>query len=259
MMIRTRLFSSPLLWLNKRRSLLHSSNNPLRRQLSLTTSDEADNDDEFLKYIQNSYVVHRRGDAGHGSREYLLCPPNKSIEESQKENLIAGAILANRNILFGARSFITSNNNVYTIQQICSPLVTVAKEDASKDGEQPQAIASLVGLSTWVQSCLDGSIESVELTKLQKDKDPKVYEAVQAIATGIPRPGHSVVGIGTYRDGEEGWKAIAKEFVERGLSDEANLYLCEGADLVGIDHLADRNPEYLQSAGGAMARMFFTT
>ena len=69
--------------------------------------------------------------------------------------------------------------------------------------------------------------------------------------------GHSVVGVGTYRDGEEGWKKVATEFVERNLSEEANLYKERGARMVGIEHLADQNPAYLTSAGGAMVRLLF--
>jgi len=30
-----------------------------------------------------------------------------------------------------------------------------------------------------------------------------------------------------------------------------------GAELIGIEHLAETSPEYLKSAGGAMARFFF--
>jgi hypothetical protein len=205
-----------------------------------------------LDHILRTYVVHRRGDSGHGSREYMLCPADKTIEECKADNLTAAALLAHRNIIFGARSF----HDEYPLEQICLPLVETAVKDACKDGEQAQAIASLSGLSSWVSSCLEGSMESDELNKL-KETDRVGFEAVESIATGIPRKGHSVVGIGTYRDAENGWKAVGREYVERNLSDEANLYQRRGAKVVAIEHLADKNPEYLQTAGGAMARMFF--
>ena len=216
------------------------------------------NDDDgmlLLNEIHKTYIVHRRGDTGYGSREYLLCPPNiTSIEEANEQNLIVAKLLAHRNMIFGARSL----HDKYTLEQICVPLVDQALEDAGKDGEQPQAIASLRGLSNWVRDCLDGTNNAEEEESwILKNLQSKDYEAVQAIATGIPRKGHSVVGIGTYRDGEIGWKALAEEFVNKKLCDEANLYHNHGAKLVGIDHLADKNPDYLQSAGGAMARMFF--
>ena len=87
--------------------------------------------------------------------------------------------------------------------------------------------------------------------------DPAGLEAVRAIVTGIPREGHSVVGQGTYRDAEQAWKAFASEYVELGLASEASLYKEHGGKLVSIEHMADQNPVYLKSAGGAMARMFF--
>ena len=98
--------------------------------------------------------------------------------------------------------------------------------------------------------------KSEELDRLQRE-DSLSFEAVQAIATGIPRKGHSVVGIGTYRDGELGWKALSREFIERKLSEEVNLYANRGGRVVEIEHMADQNPRYLKSAGGAMARLFF--
>jgi hypothetical protein len=218
-----------------------------------------------LDYIQKYYVVHRRGDPGHGSREYLLLPPDATAEDLVDPSLkqAAGALLAHRNVLFGARSFCDD----YSLSQVCLPLVEVAMKDAGENGEQPQAIASLAGLSEWVQRCLDdetasdatssSSSSSHELFRLQTSDDPTAYEAVRSIATGIPRQGHSVVGIGTYRDGEEGWKALAREFVELELCEEANLYQQQGGKLVAIEHMADKNPDYLQTAGGAMARLFF--
>jgi hypothetical protein len=218
-----------------------------------------------LDYIQKYYVVHRRGDAGHGSREYLLLPPDVTPEDVADPTLKkpAGGLLAHRNILFGARSF---HSEHYSLSQVCLPLMEVAMKDAGENGEQTQAIASLAGLSEWVRSCLDdennisdttSSNSSHELARLQTSDDPTAYEAVRAIATGIPRPGHSVVGMGTYRDGEEGWKALAREFVELELCEEANLYQQRGGKIVAIEHMADKNPDYLQSAGGAMARLFF--
>jgi hypothetical protein len=204
-----------------------------------------------LDYVQKQYVIQRRGDPGYLSREYLLLPPNKTVEDSNSdESLKVAALLAHRNIVFGARSF-----HDYSLKDVCRPLLEIAVQDSGEKGEQPQAIASLVGLSDWVKTCLETN-ESDELAEL-KSNDLLAFEAVQAIATGIPREGHSVVGIGTYRDAEEGWKKVATEFIERELSEEANLYKQSGGRLVGIEHMADKSPEYLASAGGAMARLFF--
>lgn len=179
---------------------------------------------------------------------------------------VVAALLAHRNVLFGARAFLG-----HDVERVGPALVREAIRDAGEYGEQPQAMAGLGGLSGWVEACLrradgaeaasasaaaGGNNASNVLERL-KETDAVAWEAVRAIATGIPRPGHSVVGAGTFRDGEEAWKALAREYVELGLAPEANLYLREGGRLVSIEHLADRNPDYLDSAGGAMARLFF--
>lgn len=234
-----------------------------------------------LEYVRKHYEVRRRGQEGYGTREYLLVPPDVNIndlnalssrtgQERQDDDStppppVAAALLAHRNILFGARAFFG-----YDIEQVCQLLVQIALQDAGEKGEQPQAMAALNGLSSWVETCLTNDEYDSSRTKEDtaanatsnvlvqlKQTDMVAWEAVRAIATGIPRPGHSVVGAGTFRDGEAAWKALAREYVELGLAPEANLYQKEGGRLVAIEHLADRNPDYLDSAGGAMARLFF--
>lgn len=219
-----------------------------RRNLSSSTSSLPD-----LDYIQKHYVVHSEN-VENGSKEYLLLPPHKTIEESKVDSSVkVASLFRHRSILFAARSF----HDGYSINDVCLPLVDVALKEAGENGDQPQAIASLHGLSQWVSTCLeDGDQSSEQLDKLRRD-DPLSFEAVQAIATGVPRKGHSVVGVGTYRDGEVGWKALAKEYAEKHFSEEVNLYEKRGGRIVEIEHMADQNPGYLQSAGGAMARLFF--
>jgi hypothetical protein len=112
-------------------------------------------------------------------------------------------------------------------------------------------MASLAGLSRFVRSCFDQD------ETILKEMDVVALEACKAMATGIPRPGHSVVGIGTYRDGQLGWEIFAREFVKRNLAQEANLYKSKGAEVVGIEHLADKSEAYMKTAGGAMCRLFF--
>jgi hypothetical protein len=267
--------------------------------------------DDDVEYILRHYRIRRRGQKGHGSREYLLVPPDVDVDDpallvfppkqetttattttgmiggsspsstaaspSPQLPVVVAALLAHRNILFGARAFLG-----YDLQQVCPPLVRWAIQEAGENGEQPQAVASLKGLSGWVESCLHlrgGEAKAVEGDETSSDTcedhhdhpanttsqvllrlertDPVAFEAVRAIATGIPGPGRSVVGAGTFRNGEEAWKALAREYVELGLAPEVSLYQSEGGRLVAIEHLADRSPNYLESAGGAMARLFF--
>ncbi|KAL7445640.1 hypothetical protein ACHAXH_009553, partial [Discostella pseudostelligera] len=91
-----------------------------------------------------------------------------------------------------------------------------------------------------------------------------VLEAVRAIATGHPRPGHTVIGAGTYKDGRRGWVALAREYsqlainpdalaldasyVKRKGLEEVALYKSRDGEVTAIEHLAHTQPEYLREA-----------
>ena len=199
------------------------------------------------RYLSSaSGVVHVRGDVPYGSREYVLLPPHLPLAEATRSDEIA-RLRAHRNIMFGAQAADEE------LEITCRPLLEAALDDCSLQGEQVQALSTLHGLSAWVADCCHQKQSSQVLSKL----DPVVREAVQAIATGLPRPGHSVVGQGTFRDGAAGWQALAEEFITLQLSPECRLYQAHGAQLLTVEHLADRQPAYLASAGGAMARFVF--
>jgi len=103
----------------------------------------------------------------------------------------------------------------------------------------------------------------------------QMIEAIRAISTGIPRPGHSVVGAGSYRDGMKGWVALSREYTQLATTtnsdavtldssyvgrvglEELALYKSRNGEVTKIEHLAHTTPEYLKEAGGAMARLFF--
>lgn len=200
--------------------------------------------------------VHRLGDdSSYGSREYVLVPEGVSADLIQKDpKLKLASIHAHRNIIFGAK---VMNQNLGPAVEVCSSLLDAALQDASAQGEQPQAMATLHGLCDWVVQGLEKEQEIQTLSTLRQAQDQVAFEAVQAIATGTPRQGHSVVGAGTYRDGQFGWEELAREFLDRGLGEEAALYQSKGGELVAIEHLADHSEAYLKSAGGCMARFFF--
>lgn len=166
------------------------------------------------------------------------------------------------------------------LAEVCAPLLKAALEDASVEGEQPQAMATLHGLCDWVTKCLEQddnssnegsdssstySSKALQEIKTEYDDNMLTYHAIRAMATGIPREGHSVVGQGTFRDGEKGWEALAQEFLEiphpdggnKMLAEEVDLYRSNGGTVVAIEHLADTKPDYLRSAGGTMVRLFF--
>lgn len=220
-------------------------------------------------------VVQKLGDFPYGSREYRLVvqdssPPKDSDDDSKSDSDVRvktlASLRAHRNTLFGAQLMMAGSKKKRSLTEVCAPLLDIALEEAGVEGEQPQAMATLHGLCDWVVKCLeeDDNNESngtgskaLRQIKTEYQDDLLAYHAIRAIATGIPREGHSVVGQGTFRDGERGWEALAKEFIELNLAEEVELYLSRGATVVEIEHLADTKPAYLSSAGGAMARLFF--
>lgn len=213
-------------------------------------------------------VIQKLGDFPYGSREYQLVLQRADTEatkegsESESNIQPLASLRAHRNIVFGAQ-FFGETAGIKTLDEVCLPLLDAALEDAADQGEQPQAIAALHGLCDYVTECLEeeeeeGISEALQKLKTEMDDDLLSYHAVKAIATGIPREGHSVVGQGTYRDGEAGWEALAQEFINKELAEEVELYRARSGTVVTIEHLADTNPQYLKSAGGAMVRLFFT-
>ena len=246
-------------------------------RLSSSSSTNNSNNEKHIRpdvaFILEHYKIHRREKDGSkgSSREYLLLPPDVYVPQVlQDPTLPAAALFAHRNILFGARSF-----HGYDMEDVCLPLVKAAIEEAEtiEHGQQPQAVANLKGLSDWVAEFFenDNIIGSQTLARLQQQQkgdgddddgnaagDLVSLEAVRAIATGIPRPGHSVVGQGTFRDGQKAWEDLAKEYTRLGLSEETNLYEKHGGNVVAIEHMADQSPENMKSAGGAIARLFFS-
>ena len=279
-------------------------------------------------------MIHRElleGNKAYGVRRYLLLPRNEFDEYSLKENQkdVIASVNANQNIIFGLRlhsqtttSTSSSSSGVLTnYLNACGPLVDVAKEDASMNAQQPQALCTLNGLCDWVKECLDengkgstvldvlmhevesdsSSPQAIEeeedehnlneeedddstvavekhMSKQRIQNRSKSYtvqnetqrqlklEAITAIATSTPRPGHSVLGAGTYRDGREPWIHLAWEYTKlcspwdkscRTGLEELMVYKSRDGEVGAIEHLAHKEESYLKSAGGAMARVFF--
>lgn len=196
-------------------------------------------------------TVHRiqEDNNPYGKRQYILIPDGTDLNLALKvDKLHLARISADRNFIYGAK---VVQRTLGTTRTVCNRLLDAAMEDAASKGDTPIALASLEGLSRWVIKGIEGKETIPALTSM----DERTFLAVQAIATQIPREGHSVVGQGTYRDGELGWSALAKEYLTLGFSEEATLYLNHGFHLSGIDTLADTSREGILDAGGAMARL----
>jgi len=152
----------------------------------------------FSSTLLPDTVVEVRGDVPYGSREYLLLPPNTTMEDvAEDADLVLASLRAHRNILFGAKIINADVKSKYSMVDVCPALVQAAIQDASIHGEQPQALATLHGLCAYVEEELQNA-NNEDANSLWKDISDMEIEAVRAIATGVPRPGHSVVGVGTF-------------------------------------------------------------
>lgn len=235
---------------------------------------------------KSKLLIHTQGER-YGSREYMLLPSTIPVDDLDANDPEVSALIrkyriaslrANRNVLFGATCFASiggsgggedSKSSSENLVKACTPLVNTALNDAGSNGEQPQALASLDGLCAWVECCLANNgkgskeLESIVNQMDGGSEDAKVlFEACKAIATGKPRPGHRVLGAGTYRDGHSLWEKLAQEYAEGGggpdmMASEVELYRANGMEIVAVEHLADTSAEYLKSAGGAMVRLFY--
>ena len=201
--------------------------------------------------LLSNAIIHRIGDDAYGKRSYVLIPHGTDLDLALKvDKLQLARIFADRNYIYGAK---VVQRTLGSQTKVCKSLLELALEDSKSQGESPIALASLDGLSKWVTNSAEGAAHMKQLENM----DQTVYEACKAIATGVPRPGHSVVGQGTYRDGETGWTDLASNYVKFKQSEEALLYGDNGGKFVDIDHLADTSRENMMGAGGAIARFTF--
>ena len=265
----------------------------------------------------------KEGNNAYGVRRYLLLPRNEFEDYnvgSSSQDIIA-SINANQNMMFGLQLHQRSTTFEDGIDNIdfteflntCGPLLDIAKEDASVNGQQPQVLCALNGLCAWVRGCLDNngdgskvldvlmhgaqsdsSMHEIPVSKTDerpnksisdtprsrqriqnkskaytvKDESTRLIqlEAITAIATSTPRPGHSVLGAGTFRAGHQPWIHLAWEYCSTSSpwdvtckSGLEELMCCKSrnGEVAAIEHLAHREDGYLKSAGGAMARLFF--
>ena len=208
---------------------------------------------------------------GEGQRQYILLPQDTPLDLAMKvDKLHLARLSVQGNIIYGPK---VVQRTLGTVSDVCMPLLEAALNDISSEGsDKAIALASLQGLCQWVAKAIEEneqvqnnkneaatsnkSEDSIQTILTQWDTDDQtMYEAVKAISTGIPRPGHSVVGQGTYRDGEQGWTKLAEIYVKD--TSQGKLYERGGGQLNCIDYLADTTPEGLKNAGGSIARFQF--
>ena len=139
------------------------------------------------------------------------------------------------------------------------PLIkaAAAKHNEGRYANEPNAgaLVALPGLCEWVRAGERWGDASVEC-------DDVAREAAMAVALGKPRPGHSVLGLGTFTAAEPCWVQLASKY-EAGDGDVSAEKAAYEEALVAsgdsgskwrwrIKHMADGDPEYIADAGGAM-------
>ncbi len=194
-------------------------------------------------------------------REYLQIKGQKDIileqeeEEGEEENTYYDDTHNYRNY------------HNFGFVKVCKPLLKACLDQAGVEGDQPQGLAALSGLSARVKYLIDNPSDSKIMEDFIKqassDNNKKIiFDATTAIATQTPRQGHETVGLGTYLDARPLWTALAKEYAlsrkgEMIKQGESQLFSASGAVFVGIEYIGDENPNYWIDAGGSMARFFF--
>ena len=169
-----------------------------------------------------------------GHRQFCLRHP------SEAEDLATLLVAESNNIMHSA----TAQTGLPI--SVAAPLVAAALEEY--DGKV-HAFAALPGLCAWVAA--------MEPQALEDEFGEKAAGAAVAIALGRPRPGHSVLGQGTFRDAEPAWVALAGRYAETDAAEEAALYRTAGGVGVGVQHLATTEPAAMADYGGAMALFQF--
>ena len=215
------------------------------------------------RLLSSDSKIRVRGE--YKAREYQLLQLQPSSDENEEDEVLkpVAYLRSNGNLVWGANVTSKSLNDL----TLCSPLLKRAMSDIEENAEQTQAMASLHGLCSWVcdeyisdSSQKENLAEYLKRQLQNKDVDVDlVYKAVTSIVTGIPRQGHSVVGQGTFRDGALGWECLAKDYAISNAkgAHECEFYRKHGALFVSVQQLVNTEPQYLSTAGGAMAAFMF--
>ena len=147
------------------------------------------------------------------------------------------------------------------------PLVEAALGSLRAAGREAAVLsgwARLPGLCGWIVETKGW--ERVDLGKAKVDEatgaltleetgqDPaELAAAVEAIARGRPRSGHSVLGQGTFKAGEPGVVSLAEEYaasLRENVDSELSLYASCGAEFSAVSYMHDTSPEELRDSAG---------
>ncbi|KAJ1621886.1 hypothetical protein T492DRAFT_1066299, partial [Pavlovales sp. CCMP2436] len=164
-----------------------------------------------LRTASTAFSVHEEGPSGSGGWIFRLRHADvPGVEFAQLR-------MTEARVLFGA----ASHENLPLVEAL--PLVQHAITERHAD----YALAALEGLHAWVAS--------VGEEKLATEFGEEAAGALTAVALGRPRPGHSVLGQGTFRAAAPAWAVLQSRFAaETAEAEEARLYSAAGMQFVRI-------------------------
>ena len=130
------------------------------------------------------------------------------------------------------------------------PLIDAARATLHQHGaERVAAVAALPGLCEWVVETRGWEGEG--LTEEQRG-------AVEAVARNEPRPGHSVLGVGTFGAAQAAFEPLALRFAERDHADaQCTAFRGAGASLMGVHWMHSSTLEDLRDSAGCTASFEF--
>jgi len=140
-----------------------------------------------------------------------------------------------------------------SLSTVGPPLIEAARSRLEARGvARVVAVAPLPGLCEWIVA--KQAWTSPNFDELQAG-------AVEAIAKGIPRPGHSVLGQGTYRDGRGAMETLAMKYASTVLCSDADsevaMFVDAGAEPASVNYMHATDPDALRESAGCTVSLRF--
>ena len=140
-----------------------------------------------------------------------------------------------------------------SLSSVGRPLIRAASNELKLRGAgRIMAVAPLPGLCDWVAR--EAAWERLDTSA--DDYSPEQRAAVEAVATGRPRPGHSVLGVGTFKAAKPAFVRLAMEYAMLSLKDadaETAMFVAGGGEVQSINWMHATDPDALRDCAGCTA------
>ena len=146
-----------------------------------------------------------------------------------------------------------------SLSSVGVPLIRAARNELKLRGcDRVVAVAPLTGLCEWVAS--EAAWERLDASA--PDYHPDQPGSVEAIAKGVPRPGHSVLGQGTFKAAQPAMVKLAMEYASTSALDdpdaEVAMFAASGAKANKVNWMHATDPDALRDCAGCTVTMQFT-